>query len=225
MKKLVVLFLGIFLVVSLAGCGGGGGKKEEVGATMTKDQLNSRYDEASTAADTVETVFEVLESLAEEPSANIAAKSQILKAEEGDELSWSASPNAEGWYTATFAEDDYSVTVKMRYLASTGTIQLEESWVDGSVNGKKTMNISKGTNGLSNGYGTDINSDENQLVKIEFTNLDATNGCGEYICWINDKKRGNITITKANNLYYVNGSLYDENGNEIKKFENQQVTY
>ncbi len=47
MKKLVVMLLGVFLVVSLAGCGGGGGDDEQMGEPMERETLDTRYEEVN----------------------------------------------------------------------------------------------------------------------------------------------------------------------------------
>jgi hypothetical protein len=61
------------------------------------------------------------------PPTSSMSQSSITKAGAEEEMSWSANPDAQGWYSASISKDGNSATFKIRYLASTGTIEFELS--------------------------------------------------------------------------------------------------
>jgi hypothetical protein len=221
MKKLVVMFLGIFMVVALAGCGGGRhDDDDDKGESMSPAQLASRYGEVSKVEDAIYTAANCVTLFM--GSGSRAAKSQIVRADSGDEddaLLWSHEPDKDGWYTATQSEGGYTDTYKMRYIAKTKTIELVCTWTgteEGTtVSGKYYTRASLGTDGLYSGYITHAESG-GASQKIEFSGLNLTNNCGVFTLWVNDKKRASFTLTMAGADMHISGSTFDENGNETK---------
>jgi hypothetical protein len=78
--------------------------------------------------------------------------------------------------------------------------------------------ISKGSNGLWNGYVTIKESADGHEFsgKQEFKNLDAANGCGEYISWEGDEKDSEFTITMDGTSIHVKGFGHDDSGVKIE---------
>lgn len=226
MRKLAVMFLGIIMVISLAGCGGGGGGNDDPGA-MDAAVLSTRYNETTAVSDAADKASGYLNSAMGTTSASRTFESQIIKAEGAEEgvtvSTWSATHNADGWYTASAKQGESSGTAKMRYLAATATteliVSLEGDFTspEGDVihmSGTISTSISKGSNGLWNGY---IDKKENVAGtefshKNEFKNVDAANGCGEYIDWVGEEQDSNFTITMEGTKIYVTGFGHDATG-------------
>lgn len=230
MKKLFVMCLGIFLVVSLVGCGGGGGgKKEKKGVTMDQATLTKHYDEVLDVEEGMEKTGIILEVAMDE---YMTAESQVKCMGEGDgeeddddkALEWSTTPDRNGWYTAVDSwssldgNHSYTYTFKIRLL-STGVIEYSEKY-ESKNNGVTDiytdfMSISKGSDGLWNGNKTGEESgSESRSQKITFNNLDTTYGSGKFTLLIEETERtisGEFTISWDGAKFNITGTLKGNN--------------
>lgn len=235
MKKLAVMFLGILMVVSLVGCGGGGGPTPpEKGATMDTKQLETRFEETIAVAgvvgnaNTYKNQALALASSPSTPSMSLFLKSQNVNVATAP--AWSPNPDAEGWYSASYSmienfpspsdpEVSFAGAAKMRYLASTGITELDISLTaefegHGTVSMTIFTQISKNSSGLWKGYITMKAShagEELLSIKQEFADVNVINGCGEYTFWEKESKTARFTITvDADGIHMrVKGETYN----------------
>lgn len=239
MKKLIGMLLGVFLVVSLAGCGGGGGggTDDKKGAEMDKTTLTDRLEEVNQVGDGMSIVGNYIEQIAASFTPSMFAKSQnlISMGEDAEEeveppLEWTSERDKDGWYTAvtTYSEEGVfssTVTNKMRYLTDTQTIEFSEieecTYHDGSTyNYSSFYSISKGNNDLWNGRMTgeenDSHTGNHSSREVVFENLDLTNGCGNFTVSIDGSLLAEIVITlvdmenvRITGQYYYDGAPHE----------------
>lgn len=228
MKKLVVMLFGIFLVISLVGCGGGSKKKDkdQIGVTMDQASITKHYEEVLDAYDGLEIAGTVLQVamdgyMTEKSKYKIASDGSLEEDGEDDKaLVWSTTPDSKGWYTAvdSWSSPDgsfsYTYTFKLRLL-KTGVIEYSETYEskkNGVVEEEETytefMSISKGNDGLWNGYKTEKESGYSQ--EITFKNLNSTYGSGTFTLSIQATEgtvSGEFTISWDGAKFNIKGTL------------------
>lgn len=231
MKKLAVIFLGIFLVVSLVGCGGGGGskKKDKKGVAMDQATLTKHYEEVLDVDEGMEKAGIILVVAMDE---YMTAESQVKSMGEGDgeeddddkALEWSTTPDQDGWYTAVDSwssldgNHSYTYTFKIRLL-STGVIEYSERYESKDNDDidiyTDFMSISKGSDGLWNGNKTGEESgSESRSQKTTFNNLNTTYGSGKFTLLIKETEgtlSGEFTISWDGTKFIITGTFTSNN--------------
>lgn len=233
MKKLIVMLLGIFLVVSLVGCGGGGKKDndDEKGVAMDSATRGTRYEEVSAVGEGLSMVQGYLSDIMSLSGSSVF-RSMAEEADDDDDyeeepLEWDPTRDNDGWYTAVRSHTDEgwscTVTYKMRYIAKTSTIELhntyEETGTDvetGPFTYSETVFISTfmGANNLWNGQITTDEKDSeegNHTYKVKYENLDPTNGAGTFTIWVDGSLAAEIIITPVgSDNVHVTGKSYQD---------------
>lgn len=230
MKKLLVMFLGIFLVFSLVGCGGGGGggkKKDEKGVTMDQATIVTQYKHVLDVQDGLDMTLNLLSIATDDIFTDESTTVKIMSEGDGEgddddkSLNWSTTPDSNGWYTA-IDEGSYSdgihsrnITHKIRLLSS-GAIEYsyitEYKAPDVTEIDTDFMRILKGNNGLWNGYKTndsickDTSDSESSSSKITFNNLDTNYGTGSFIL-SSDEGSGEFVISRDGANFKITGTL------------------
>ena len=184
MKKLLISILIVFVLVFMAGCGGGsnnggnnGDNNGPVGATMTNEEANTRFDEAIIGMLYVTTITFYVPAPPGMGSSSLAAASIPIKAQAASSYTWNG-PDSQGWYTTTTTTGSITFLYEIRYLASSNTIEYKSSYTYPA--GRENINlcsISQVSTGVYSGEMKSqvVNSGTGtSIVEVIFSSVDST---------------------------------------------------